>query len=114
MSEEEKKVLNLILQKLEVQEELLLLTVPNNITKKAVANSLGKTDRTIDNYIKNGIFKKGVHYFINEIGKKEFIPQGIVDFKRNKNQKKDRKKVEPEKKIFHPSVKNIVQGLNIG
>lgn len=114
MNEEEKKVLNLILQKLEVQEELLLLTIPTNITKKAVANSLGKTDRMIDYYIKNGIFQEGVHYFINEIGKKEYIPAGIIDFKRNKNHKKDRKKVETEKKIFHPSIKNIVQGLNIG
>lgn len=114
MSEEEKKVLNLILQKLEVQEELLLLTVPMLTTKKAVANSLGKTDRTIDYYIENGTFQEGVHYFINKKGKKEFIPAGIVEYKINRNHKKDRKKVEPEKKIYHPSVLNIVQGLKVG
>lgn len=114
MSEEEKKVLNLILQKLEDQEELLLLTISNLTTKKAVANFLKKTDRMIDYYIENGTFKEGIEYVTKENGKKEFIPQGIVDFKRNKNHKKDRKKVKPEKKIFHPSVQNIVQGLRIG
>ncbi|MFA6761081.1 hypothetical protein [Aliarcobacter butzleri] len=114
MSEEEKKVLNLILQKMEDYEELLLLTISTLTTKKAVANFLKKTDRMIDYYIENGKFQEGVHYLIDEDGKKEFIPQGIVDYKRNKNHKKDRKKVESEKKIFHPSVQNIVQGLKIG
>lgn len=114
MSEEEKKVLNLILQKMEDYEELLLLTISTLTTKKAVANFLKKTDRMIDYYIENGKFQEGIHYLIDEDGKKEFIPQGIVDYKRNKNHKKDRKKVEPEKKIFHPSVQNIVQGLKIG
>lgn len=114
MSEEEKKVLNLILQKLEDQEELLLLTISNLTTKKEVANFLKKTDRMIDYYISNGTFKEGIHFTTDETGKRKFMPQGIVDFKRNKNHKKDIKKVESEKKICHPSVLNIVQGLKVG
>lgn len=111
MSEKSEKILNLILQKIQEQEELLLLTISNLTTKKSVASFLKKSERTIDNYIKNGVFTEGVEYIVLENGKKEFVPSAIVDFKRNK---KDRKKVEPEKKIFHPSVQNIVQGLRIG
>ena len=116
MSEEEKKVLNLILQKLEDQEELLLLTISTLTSKKAVANFLKKTDRTIDNYIANRTFKEGKQYFYKEDGRIEFIPIGILQYKRNalhfKEQKKEEKVIE--KKIFHPSVQNIVQGLKIG
>ncbi|WP_151900459.1 hypothetical protein [Sulfurimonas hydrogeniphila] len=114
MSENSEKILYLILKKLEEQEELLFLTVSTLTTKKAVANLLGKTDRMIDYYIQNGTFQDGVHYFINEKGKKEFIPSGILDYKRNKNRKKEEKKLETEKKIYHPSVQNIIQGLKVG
>lgn len=114
MSENSEKILSLILQKLEDQEELLLLTISNLKTKKAVANFLGKTDRTVDNYISNGTFKEGIHFTTNdETGKKDFIPTGIVEYKRNALRiKKEEKKTD--KKIYHPSVQNIVQGLKIG
>lgn len=114
MSEEEKKVLNLILQKLEDQEELLLLTISNLTTKKSVASFLKKSERTIDNYIKNGVFREGIEYIVLENGKKEFVPSAIVDFKRNKKEKNNTKKNEQQKRVYHPSVHNIVQGLRIG
>jgi len=114
MIEVDKEILYLILEKLEAQEELMLLTIPILTTKKAVANLLGKTDRMVDYYIENGTFQEGVHYFINEKGKKEFIPSGILNFKRNKNGKKEEKKVKVAKKIYHPSVDNILKGVKIG
>lgn len=63
--------------------ELLQINMSSLHTKKAVAEFLGKSQRTIDNYIKNDSFIKGTHYFINENGKAEFIPVAIVEFKKN-------------------------------
>lgn len=42
MSEKSEKILNLILQKIQEQEELLLLTISNLNTKKSVASFLKK------------------------------------------------------------------------
>lgn len=63
--------------------ELLQISMSSLHTKKAVASFLGKSQRTIDNYIKNESFIKDIHYFINENGKVEFIPVAIVEFKKN-------------------------------
>ncbi|MFA6137394.1 MAG: hypothetical protein WC667_04835 [Sulfurimonas sp.] len=113
MSENSEKILYLILQKLEDQEELLLLTISSLTTKKAVANFLKKTDRTIDNYIANGTFKESEQYFHNENGKIEFIPMGILNYRRYQNLKKEEIPKIEMKKIYHPSVKSIVEGLKL-
>jgi hypothetical protein len=109
--------LKLIVEKLETQEELLQLSISVLNTKKSVANFLGKSEKTIDNYIANNTLKKDIHYFYNGAGKLEFIPMGIVKFKRNPAEQKALIKEDTKddtKKVYHPSVKTIVEGLKVG
>ena len=76
--------------------ELLQISITSLNTKKAVSKFLNKSEKTIDNYIKNCIFVENKHYFINENEKIEFIPNAILEFK--KNPKSKIKIIETEKK----------------
>ncbi|RXK14245.1 hypothetical protein CP965_02005 [Halarcobacter mediterraneus] len=95
--------------------ELLQISISSLHTKKAVANFLGKSQKTIDNYIKNESFIKGKHYFINDSGKVEFIPVAIVEFKKNPTHKIKviEKKEEIEKKtiVLSETSSNILKGI---
>ncbi|OCL91387.1 hypothetical protein [Arcobacter porcinus] len=66
---------------------LLQLSINSLNTKKDVARFLNKSEKTIDNYIKNNTFIENKHYFINENNRIEFISQGIIDFKKYPNHK---------------------------
>jgi len=67
--------------------ELLQISITSLNTKKAVSKFLNKSEKTIDNYIKNETFIENKHYFINENQRIEFIPGAILDFKKNPNHK---------------------------
>lgn len=116
MSESSEKILYLILEKLEEQEELLMLSISALTTKKEVARFFNKSERTIDNWIDNGIFTEGVEYSRNSKGKPEFIPSGILNHRRNigKIKSQVKNKNDDNKKIYHPAVQNIVKGVKIG
>ena len=105
--------LKLILEKLEYTEELLQLSISSLRTKKEVAKFLNKSDKTIDNYVKNHTFKKDVHYFYNERKRVEFIPFAILKFKKAPKSRMI-PTVDETKKIYHSSVNSITQGLKIG
>lgn len=106
--------LKLILEKLENQEELLQLSISTLTTKKEVARFLNKSEKTIDNYVKNNTLIKDIHYFYNEQNRVEFIPFAILQFKKQPNKKKEVNLFDKTKKIYHPSIKSITQGLRIG
>jgi hypothetical protein len=114
MSENSEKILKGILEKQEVIEKLLILLIPNLKTKKGVANFFGVTDRTIDNWKDNGKFEENIEYFIDLEGKTIFLPLGILNHN-NKINNKNSKSIEKIKnEIYHPSVANIIKGLNFG
>lgn len=108
MFDDLENILTLILQKLEMNEELLQVSLSALLTKKDVASFLGKTTKTIDNYIGNGTFTENIHYYYNEKNKVEFIPLGIVSFKR-----KPKKNLDTKKSLVASSSKidSIVKGL---
>jgi len=116
MFDDLEKTLRLILQKLEDQEELLQLSISALTTKKEVARFINKSEKTIDNYVKNDTFVKDIHYFYNQRGRVEFIPSAILKFKKSptSNKKTEEKRVDTTKKIYHPSVNAIVKGLKVG
>jgi hypothetical protein len=87
--------LNILENQLNNVLELLQISITSLNTKKAVSKFLNKSERTIDNYIKNHTFIENKHYFINENQKIEFIPAAILEFKKNPNHKN--KIVEPIK-----------------
>lgn len=95
--------------------ELLQISISSLHTKKAVANFLGKSQKTIDNYIKNESFIKGKHYFINSNGKVEFIPIAIVEFKKNPLHKikviEDSKEEETNIIRVSETTSNILKGV---
>lgn len=67
--------------------QLVQLAITSLHTKKDVARFLNKSEKTIDNYIKNDTFIENKHYFYNENQKIEFIPGAILDFKKNPKHK---------------------------
>jgi len=79
--------LKLLDEKLNNIAELMQLSINSLSTRKAVSQFLNKTEKTIDNYIKNNTFIKNKHYIINENGKIEFLPIGIIEFKKIPNYK---------------------------
>jgi hypothetical protein len=109
-------IFNLVLQtlhKLEIYEELFVLQATVLKTKKGVANFFGVSEKTIDNWKENGKFEEGIEFFKNDKGRVEFIPQGILQFrKKNLNKFNGNNGSQKEtKKIYHPSVLKIVKGI---
>lgn len=95
MFENLEKTLEEIRSDLGVYREMFVLFMPILSAKKYVAIFLGVTNTTISNYIDDGRFAEGVHYYYNSNGKEEFIPEGIIKFKQeSKNRKHEVKKVE--------------------
>lgn len=81
-------------------------------TKKAVSKFLNKSEKTIDNYIKNKTFIENEHYFFNEREKIEFIPMGILRFKKNPNYKiKIIEEKKEEKITLSETSSKILRGI---
>jgi len=86
---------------LEIKDDIALnremfLLLFDNLSKSQVATYLEKDPKTIYNYTENGTFKEGIH-FKNKNGKKEYIPSGIIQYKKEeKTRKKEVKKVEKQ------------------
>ena len=106
--------LKLILDKLADQQELLQLSISTLTTKKEVARFLNKSEKTIDNYVKNNTLKKDIHYFYNEKDRVEFIPFAILEFKKAPKLSIVKDNIDETKKMYHSSVSSITQGLKVG
>lgn len=92
--------------------ELLQIAITTINTKKSVSKFLNKSEKTIDNYIKNQTFVLNKHYFINENEKIEFIPSAILEFKKNPNHKIKIIEVKKEEKIIlSETTSKILKGL---
>jgi Holliday junction resolvase RusA-like endonuclease len=92
--------------------ELLQIAITTINTKKSVSKFLNKSEKTIDNYIKNQTFVLNKHYFINENEKIEFIPSAILEFKKNPNHKIKIIEVKKEEKItLSETSSKILKGL---
>lgn len=79
--------LDLLESKLNNIAELIEMSIYSLSTKKSVSKFLNKSEKTIDNYIKNNTFIEDKHYFINSSGKIEFLPLAIIEFKKSPNHK---------------------------
>ena len=66
MFESLENVLMQIMQSLHRQEQMMQLVITHFKNKNDVAKFLGVSVATISNYIKDGRFELGKHYFINE------------------------------------------------
>ena len=114
MFKELENTLSKILQKLENQEILLEIALNSLKSRKEVSEFLGISTKTIENYLKDGRFQENIHYFHDQKGHIVFVPNEILNFKKNQqNQKFEIKKIE---KQVHPSASKFIKsGLkNVG
>lgn len=92
--------------------ELVQIAITSLQTKKDVARFLNKSEKTIDNYIKNNTFIENKHYFINENQKIEFIPNAILEFKKNPKHKIKIIETQKEEKIqLSETSSKILKGI---
>jgi len=114
MFEELENTLKTILQEVKDQKELLQIVLTSLTTSKQVASFLGVSQRTIEGWVKKGIFIEGVHF--NRSGKRlVFNPDAIIEFKRNRHKNKNKnvenKDIPPKINVINPTAKRIVEGL---
>jgi hypothetical protein len=81
-------------------------------TSKQVATFLNVSPRTIEGWVRKGVFKEGVHFQRN--GKRlEFIPDAIIEFKNHpeKRRAQESKPVKMKAEPVNPAAKRIVAGI---
>lgn len=88
--------LDLVIQRLEEQQQLLELFIPDLRKKKYVATFLGITEQCLGNWLKDSDspIEQGVHYHLNGRGEIEFISSAIILLKRTggyKNRRESKK-----------------------
>lgn len=90
--------LDLVLLKIEEQQQLLELFIPDLRKKKYVASFLGITVQCLENWIKDSDspMQEGVHYRLNNRGELEFISSAIIILKRTGGYKNRRKQINDE------------------
>lgn len=110
--------LDLVLSKLEEQQQLLELFIPDLRKKKHVATFLGITEQCLGNWIKDSDspIEKGIHYYINGRGDIEFVPAFIIALKRYggyKNRRESKKEILTEDVIpaNNPATQKILQKI---
>ncbi len=115
MFEELENTLTKILDKLNNQEIMLQMVLSSLTTSKQVASFLGVSTRTIELWVKNGTLIRDTHYYRNEKNRLVFVPNAILEYK--KNPKKATKKTKEKKAlkevvhIVHPTAKKFINGL---
>ncbi|MDD3597399.1 hypothetical protein [Sulfuricurvum sp.] len=90
--------LDLVLQRLEEQQILLELFIPDLRKKRHVATFLNITEQCLDNWIKDSDspIEEGIHYRLNSRGALEFSSSAIILLKRTggyKNRRESKKEV---------------------
>jgi hypothetical protein len=70
-----------LLKKVEDMEERLRKLTPPITTKKEVAKFLGRSERTINNYMANGLLVEGYHYFYKNAKIIVFDEEKILEFR---------------------------------
>jgi predicted P-loop ATPase/GTPase len=118
MLEELLEKINKLEKNMELLLELHLQQASSLTTYNEVAKFLGKTRKTVYNYVKDGKLQEDIHYFIDDNGKTVFIPKAIIEFKSNPVSKPNnnlsfkKEEIQKEsKKIVHPAVSSILKDI---
>ena len=97
MFEDLEKTLKDIRRELILYRKLFELIFDNLRTRSQVARYLKVDPKTVYNWTKDGTFHEGIHFLIDKNGKKEYIPNGIIQFEEEmKKRKIEIKKVEKQ------------------
>lgn len=110
--------LDLVLQRLEEQQQLLELFIPDLRKKRHVATFLNITEQCLDNWIKDSDspIEEGVHYRLNSRGVLEFISSAIIVLKRTggyKNRRENKKEILTNETVpaNNPVTQKILQKI---
>jgi len=106
------------INKIEANVNLLLelhLEQTNNLTTyNDVAKFLGKTKKTIYNYIKDGKFIEEKHFFKNDKGHPTFIPSAMIEFKKGVKSVDTKSIIRPINKPIERVNNPIVSSMLLG
>ena len=109
---------DLIQQVNNIEKEVALLVdlhlqQTNSLTTyNDVARFLGKTPRTIRNYIKDSKLIANKHYYRNADGKTVFIPKAILEFKHSVVVPNINVKLKTAtSKVMHPIASRVLKGI---
>lgn len=81
-------------------------------TYNDVARFLGKTPRTIRNYMKDLKLVANTHYYLDTKGKTVFIPKAIMEFKHSDIAPKSIDKIDTTaSRVMHPIASRILRGV---
>jgi len=75
------ETLKKILEKVEKQEKLLQLFIPDLTKKKEVMHFLGVTRQTFEKYLKEQIVEENKHYYLDDKNSMVFIPDAVIELK---------------------------------
>lgn len=108
-----------LLEKINIIEKNMILLLDLHLqqtnsltTYNEVALFLGKTKRTIFNYIKDSKLVRDQHYYINTAGKAVFIPKAIVEFKQSSFQAQSVNNSNSSgSRVIHPIASKLLQGV---
>lgn len=110
--------LDLILRKIDEQQEILELFIPDLRKKKNVASFLGITEQCLKNWLTDSSspIESGVHYRKNGRGEIEFVPPLIISLKRAggyKNRRESKKEIFTEDVVpaNNPHTQKILQKI---
>ena len=112
MFDELEKTLLEIKNELSLFRQLFSVTVNCLTTKQQVAKFLCVSTRTIDNYVIDGRFENNVHYFLDYNNSIVFIPESILDYKKEQKHKK----IETQLLQIHPVSNKFLRnkGIKVG
>lgn len=74
-----------LLKQVELMSKRMARYAPPVTTKKEVAKLLNKTERTINNYMSEGLLKEGYHYHKKNGKMVVFIEDAIFEFRESLN-----------------------------
>lgn len=108
--------IDLVLQRLDEQQKLLELFIPDLRQKKYVATFLGITEQCLGNWItdSDSPMEEGIHYRINARNEIEFIAASIISLKRAggfKNRRQSKNISQYETRPTNPTTFKIMKKI---
>jgi hypothetical protein len=113
MFNELENILIEIREELRIHREIFQMAMDSLSTKKQVAKFLSVSTKTIENYVKDGRFRRDVEYVFDDCGELHFVPTAIIEF-RKMGSKKEKIANNFTEKIIHPSASKILSKISKG
>ena len=112
MFEELLKKINIIEKNIVLLLDLHMQQTNSLTTYNEVAKFLGKTTRTVHNYIKDSKLLVNKHYYLDTNGKTVFIPQAILEFKHSSVELQNLEKIDTTRsRVMHPIASKILRSI---